>query len=427
MRSVSHTEAIEILDSRGQPTLEVTVVLSDGSRATAGVPAGASTGAYEVAELRDGEPDRYGGRGVLAAVRSVRWQINDRIAGSRAVKVDDLAAIDRTMLELDGTDTLSRLGANAIVGVSIALTKALARAHKIETWELLQRRTGHEARLPVPHFNVVNGGAHARNALAFQEFMIAPVGSPSFAEALRAGAEIYAMLRRMLDAEGISTALGDEGGFAPPLRQPRQILTRLVAAIEACGYRAGRDGIAIALDPAANGFFDGSEYVVDEHHYSSVELIDLYSELVEEFPIWSIEDGMAEDDHGGWREMTAKLPQIQIMGDDLFVSQATRVDQGASEGLGTACLLKPNQVGTLTSVLETVQMCHRVGFAQMASHRSGETSDPFIADFAVGIGCGQVKSGAPARGERVAKYNRLLAIERRTGLPYGLRKSDVHH
>jgi enolase len=427
MRSISHVEAVEVLDSRGQPTLEVTVTLSDGFRATAGVPAGASTGAFEVAELRDGEPDRYGGRGVLAAVGSVHRQINDRIAGTRAVHLDDLAAVDRTMIELDATENLSRLGANAIVGVSIALTKALAKAQEMQPWELLQRRLGHEARLPVPHFNVINGGAHADNDLAFQEFMIAPVGSPSFAEALRAGAEIYTTLRRRLEADGISTALGDEGGFAPPLRQPRKVLTCIVEAIEASGYRAARDGVAIALDPAANGFFDGSGYVVDGIRYSSLELIDLYSELVEEFPIWSIEDGMAEDDRAGWQELTARLRSIQIVGDDLFVSQAARVHQGASDSLGTACLLKPNQVGTVTDVLETVQMCHRVGFAQMASHRSGETCDPFIADFAVGIGCGQLKSGAPARGERVAKYNRLVAIEHRTGLPYGLRESDVRH
>jgi enolase len=427
MRAISHVEAIEVLDSRGQPTLEVTVHLSDGFRGIAGVPAGASTGAHEVAELRDAEPDRYDGRGVLAAVGSVRRQINDRISGMRVIAFEDLEAVDVAMRELDGTENLSRLGANAVVGVSIALTKALAEAREMEPWQLLQHRLGHEARLPVPHFNVINGGAHADNALDFQEFMIAPIGSPSFAEALRAGAEIYARLRRRLASEGSATGLGDEGGFAPPLRQPRQVLTRLVEAIEEAGYRAATNGVAIALDPAANGFGQGaSGYLVDGDHFSSLELIDLYGELARDFPIWSIEDGMAEDDHAGWQEMTAKLRgEVQNVGDDLFVSQASRVHQGASDNLATACLLKPNQVGTVTSALETTQMCHRVGFAQMASHRSGETSDPFIADFAVGIGCGQLKSGAPARGERVAKYNRLVAIEHRAGLPYGLRESDV--
>jgi enolase len=428
MRVISHVEAIEVLDSRGQPTLEVTVSLSDGFRGSSGVPAGASTGAFEVVELRDEEPDRYDGRGVLAAVGSVRRQIHDRIAGMRMVAFEDLEAVDVAMRELDGTEDLSRLGANAVVGVSIALTKALAAAREMEPWQLIQHRLGHDARLPVPHFNVVNGGAHADNALEFQEFMIAPIGSPSFAEALRAGAEIYARLRRRLAAEGSPTGLGDEGGFAPPLRQPRQVLTRLVEAIEEAGYRAAVNGVAIALDPAANGFAGGSQggYIIDGDHVSSLELIDSYDQLAQDFPIWSIEDGMAEDDHAGWQQLTAQLgTAIQVVGDDLFVSQAARVHQGASDSLATACLLKPNQVGTVTAALETVQTCHRVGFAQMASHRSGETSDAFIADFAVGIGCGQLKSGAPARGERVAKYNRLAAIEHRSGLPYGLRESDA--
>lgn len=426
MRSIGHVEAMEVLDSRGQPTLEVTVALSDGVTASAGVPAGASTGAFEMAELRDREPDRYGGRGVLAAVGSVRRQINDRIAGTRFESFDDLVAVDQTMFELDGTKNLSRLGANAVIGVSIALTKALASAQEKQPWELIQHRLGYEPRLPVPHFNVINGGTHADNHLAFQEFMIAPIGSPSFSEALRAGAEIYARLRHRLQQDQMTTGLGDEGGFAPPLRNPRDVLTRIVEAIEAAGYRPGKGGVAIALDPAANGFVDGSEYLIDGHRYSSAGLTDLYSELAGDFPIWSIEDGLAEDDLRGWQEMTAQLgDRVQILGDDVFVSQATRVSQAAIDEVGTACLLKPNQVGSVTAVLETVEMCHRVGFAQMASHRSGETTDTFIADFAVGIGCGQLKSGAPARGERVAKYNRLVAIEHRTGLPYGLRESDA--
>lgn len=428
MPTVVSLEAMEILDSRGQPTLQVEARLSDGVHAVAGVPSGASTGAHEAVELRDDDPDRYGGRGVLAAVGSVRRQINECLRGTSMTGLDDVLAADRAVRDLDGTDNLSRLGANAAVGVSIALTRAVALSRSVPVWGLVAEHVGGEPRLPVPHFNVVNGGAHASNDLAFQEFMIAPIGSPSFAEALRAGAEVYAALRRSLQARGMDTGLGDEGGFAAAFTRAEDVLTVVVEAIEAAGYRAGREGVAIALDPAANGFHSADGYRLDDGTFTSAELVDRYAEMVRDFPIWSIEDGFAEDDTDGWQRLTAALgDQIQVVGDDAFVTDADRVRRAADDRIGNACLIKPNQCGSVELTLDTVLTCRSVGYAQMVSHRSGETPDAFIADLAVGIGCGQMKSGAPARGERLAKYNRLLEIEHASSLPYGLRDADTRH
>jgi enolase len=431
MPEIKSVQAFEILDSRGHPTLQVSVTLSDGVEASAGVPAGASTGQHEAVELRDAEPDRYSGRGVLAAVGSVRRQINDALRGMKMHRLEDVLEADRIIEKIDGTENLSRLGANAAVGVSMALARAVAVSWGVPLWQvLLQEHSRDRARIPVPHFNVVNGGAHAENPLDFQEFMIAPIGSPSFAEALRAGAEIYASLRGLLSSRGMPTGLGDEGGFAVPTDRPEKVLSLIVQAIEAAGYRAGRDGVAIALDPAANGFCTGEnhQYRVAGSVLSSAEMVAWYQELVRAFPIWSIEDGLAEDDTSGWRDMTAALGEtIQVVGDDIFVTDAERVRRAVSERIANACLLKPNQAGNLVRTLETVAACSSVRYGQMASHRSGETVDSFIADFAVGIGCGQLKSGAPARGERLSKYNRLLEIEHHARLPYGLVDSDVRN
>jgi enolase len=429
MPEIAALEALEILASGGQPTLQVEVTLTDGVHAVAGVPAGASTGQHEAVELRDDEPDRYDGRGVLAAVGSVRRQIREALKGRKLTRLEDVLEADRLIEDLDGTENLSRLGANATVGVSMALTRAVAFNWGVPLWQiLLEEKSRDRARIPVPHFNVVNGGAHAENDLDFQEFMIAPVGSPSFAEALRAGAEIYASLRRQLHQRGLSAGLGDEGGFVVPMSRPEAVLSLIVSAIEAAGYRAGRDGVAIALDPAANGFRSSEGYTVAGSSYSSSEMVAWYQELTERFPVWSIEDGLAEDDTHGWQELTARLGEsVQIVGDDIFVTDAARVQQANFDRIANACLLKPNQAGNLRRTLVAVAACTSTRYAQMASHRSGETTDTFIADLAVGIGCGQIKCGAPARGERLAKYNRLLEIEHHTRLPYGLRDADVRH
>jgi enolase len=427
MPEIAALEALEILDSRGQPTLQVEVTLTDGVHAVAGVPAGASTGQNEAAELRDDEPDRYDGRGVLAAVGSVRRQIKDLLKGRKLNRLEDVLEADRLVEELDGTDNLARLGANATVGVSMALARAVAATWGMPLWQvLLEEQSRDRARIPVPHFNVVNGGAHAENDLDFQEFMIAPVGSPSFAEALRAGAEVYTSLRRQLHERGMPTGLGDEGGFAVQMDRVEDVLTLIVTAIETAGYRAGHDGVAIALDPAANGFRTSEGYTVAGENYTSGEMVSWYEALARRFPVWSIEDGLAEDDGAGWQELTTRLGEsVQIVGDDIFVTDAARVQQAVIDRIANACLLKPNQAGNLRRTLDAVAACNSVGYAQMVSHRSGETTDSFVADLAVGIGCGQIKCGAPARGERLAKYNRLLEIEHHSRLPYGLRDADV--
>ena len=419
---VSEVSALEILDSRGHPALQVAVTFSDGSRGLAGVPSGASTGRREAAERRDGDPSRYGGLGVLAATESVRGEITALL---RAENWPDLEQLDDALITLDGTPDKSRLGANAITGVSMACARAFAARSGQPLWDWL---TPHAVtpRLPVPHFNVINGGAHAPNRLDFQEFMIAPLGAPSFPEAMRAGAEVYSALRRLLADSGHSTGLGDEGGFAPEVSEPEEVLRLLTLAIDMAGYMVGRDGVAIALDPAANGFReDGGRYRVGDQKLTSDELIERYADIVTRFPVWSIEDGLAEDDQTGWQRLTERLgPTVQLVGDDIFVTNPVIITDAVADGIGNAALIKVNQIGTVTETLRAINVCRMARYAQMISHRSGETTDTFIADLAVGAGCGQIKTGAPARGERVAKYNRLTEIAAaRPGLPYGLEKT----
>jgi enolase len=413
---LNRLSAIEILDSRARPTLQVTVALADGTVATAGVPSGASTGTREAVERRDGDPDRYGGQGVTGAVAAVNGELSDALVDRDWA---DLPAVDGAMIELDGTDTKSRLGANAIVGVSMAVARAMAQADREPLHRWLQP-DGVAPRLPVPHFNVVNGGAHAHNALDFQEFMLAPIGAPDFHEAVRAGTETYAALRRLLDDAGMTTGLGDEGGFAPELTHPREVLDVLVEAIRRAGYEPGAGGIAIALDPAASEFLRDGRYEVAGERLTTSDMVELYAELVDEYPIWSIEDGLAEDDWDGWRELTVRLgDRVQLVGDDIFVTNPAIITRAIDEQIGNAALIKLNQIGTVTETLEAMRICRDADYAQMVSHRSGETPDDFIADLTVATGCGQLKSGAPARGERVAKYNRLLTIHHETALPYG--------
>jgi enolase len=411
-------DALEILDSRGQPTLQV--MLDTGAGVVgASVPAGASTGSREAVEQRDGDRARYAGRGVRHALSNVTGPLRELLL-SRPWR--DLAELDEALRACDGSPDKSQLGANAIVGVSMAAARAFAAEAGVPLY--LYLAGGRQIRLPVPHFNVVNGGAHATNALQFQEFMLAPVGAPDIAEAVRAGAEIYAALRSRLAAQGHQTGLGDEGGFAPDIGNPVEVCALLVAAVDDAGYSAGPDGVMLALDPAANGFRDaaGRYRLTADLSLTSQELVDYYAELVDRFPIWSVEDGHAEDDDEGWRAMTDRLGQrVQLVGDDLFVTDAAMIDAGADRKIANAALVKVNQIGTVTETLAALETCRRRGYAAMVSHRSGETLDTFISDLAVGAGCGQLKSGAPARGERVAKYNRLLAIwAANPSAPYGL-------
>jgi len=421
---IQRVQGREQLDSRGRPTLAVTVTLDEGTSAHAGVPSGASTGSAEAVELRDGDPHRYGGAGVQNAIANLTGPIAEAITGREFTGLQDM---DLTLRELDGTHTLSRLGGNAIVGVSMAAARAQAQAAGLPLWQALTG-DGVEPRLPVPHFNVVNGGAHAANDLDFQEFMIAPLGVPSLPEAIRAGAEVYAALKGLLHSCGLATGLGDEGGFAPDLAQPEQVLTLLVKAIEDAGYEPGRGGVAIALDPAANGFYVEGRYRVAGRDLSSAELVALYAELIDQFPIWSIEDGLAENDRDGWTHLTHTLGhQVQLVGDDIFVTDPSKIDDAARYGIANAALIKLNQIGTVSHTLAALEVCRHRGYAAMISHRSGETTDTFIADLAVGSGCGQLKSGAPARGERVAKYNRLLDIAAdQPELPFGIADRSGH-
>lgn len=415
---IRRIDAIEQLDSRGRPTLSVTAELTDGTLAQAGVPSGASTGRAEAVEIRDGDPSRYGGAGVLTAIANVTGPIADAVTGQ---DFTDLAAMDLALRELDGTHTLTRLGGNAVVGVSMAVARAQADSAGRPLWQALNP-DGVAPRLPVPHFNVINGGAHAANDLDFQEFMIAPLGVASLPDAVRAGAEVYAALKALLAARGLSTGLGDEGGFAPDLAQPEQVLTLLVKAITDAGYQPGPEGVAIALDPAANGFFHDGSYLVAGQTLSSEQLIDRYAQLIDQFPIWSIEDGLAEEDTDGWHQLTRTLGhRVQLVGDDIFVTDPAKIDDGARYGIANSALIKVNQIGTVSHTLAALEVCRHRHYTAMISHRSGETSDSFIADLAVGSGCGQIKSGAPARGERVAKYNRLLEIAATNpDLPFGL-------
>ena len=416
---ISELHAREILDSRGRPTIEVAMTLGDGAVGVAGVPSGASTGSREAVELRDGDMARYGGAGVQRAVMKVEGEISDALVGTT---VDSLAAVDDTLIRLDGTPNKTRVGANSTTGVSMAAARAMAASDgtPLYRWLFID---GAVRRLPVPHFNVINGGAHAQNALDFQEFMLAPLGAPSFREALRAGSEIYASLRAALHGAGMSTGLGDEGGFAPELSTPEEALTLLVDAIGAAGYEPGRDGVAIALDPAASEFRTAAgTYTVAGATLNSEQLVERYGEMVEQYPIWSIEDGLAEEDWDGWRVLTDRLgDRVQIVGDDLLVTNPELIDEAIRRRVANAVLIKVNQIGTVSETLDAIERGRAGGYAQMVSHRSGETPDSFIADLAVACGCGQIKSGAPARGERVAKYNRLAAIEIELPEPvYGL-------
>jgi enolase len=338
----------------------------------------------------------------------------------RGHKFVDLAELDQALIHLDGTLNKRRLGANAIVGVSMAIARAISLQDGTPLWASLAPQ-GVTPRMPVPHFNVINGGAHAANALEFQEFMLAPLGARSVAEAVRAGAEIYAALRGELTRQHLSVGLGDEGGFAPEVSTPEAVLQLLVDAIEDAGYRPGREGVAIAMDPAANSFYRDGHYHLDGNSLTSDEMIERYAELITRFPIWSLEDGLAEDDRAGWQRLTARLgDRVQLVGDDILVTNPTIIAEAIDHKVGNAALIKPNQIGTVTETLEAMRICREASWPQMVSHRSGETDDSFIADLAVASGCGQIKSGAPARGERVAKYNRLIEIEASARLPYGL-------
>jgi enolase len=419
MATVTSVRAVEILDSRSRPTLAVTLSLSDGTTARAGVPSGASTGSREAVELRDGDRGRYGGMGALKAVANVNGEIADALIGK---ELADVAACDRLLIDLDGTDNKSRIGSNAIVGVSMAFARALATSSGVELWQSLTP-SGVSPRLPVPHFNVVNGGVHAPNKLDFQEFMLAPLGAPTLAEAVRAGSEIYGKLKKLLADKGFATGLGDEGGFAPEIDVPEDVLAMLVEAIEDAGYRAGRDGVAVAIDPAASEFYRDGRYHVAGEALSSDDMIARFERIVSDFPVWSIEDGLAEADWDGWARLNERLGErVQVMGDDILVTNPAIIREGVAKRIGNSALIKVNQIGTVTETLEAMRLCREAGWTQMVSHRSGETEDSFIADLVVAGGCGQLKTGAPARGERVAKYNRLIEIEAAAQLPYGLAK-----
>ncbi|MDP2410555.1 MAG: phosphopyruvate hydratase [Pseudolabrys sp.] len=402
----------EILDSRGNPTVEVDVLLEDGSQGRAAVPSGASTGAHEAVELRDGDKARYGGKGVLKAVDAVNGEIYDALGGMDA---EAQALIDETMIELDGTPNKGRLGANAILGVSLAVAKAAANAVDLPLYRYVG---GTAARLlPVPMMNIINGGVHADNPIDFQEFMVMPVGAPSFSEALRAGVEIFHTLKVELKKAGHNTNVGDEGGFAPNLKSAEAALDFLIQGIEKAGYKPGGD-VMIALDPAASEFFKNGAYVYagEGKTRSPQQQAEYLAELVAAYPIVSIEDGMAEDDFEGWKIQTDLIgSKCQLVGDDLFVTNVERLGSGIKDGLGNSILIKVNQIGTLTETLAAVEMAHKAGYTAVMSHRSGETEDSTIADLAVATNCGQIKTGALARADRTAKYNQLLRIEQELG------------
>jgi enolase len=410
---VATIEAIvarEILDSRGNPTVEVEVALDDGATARAAVPSGASTGAFEANELRDGDPKRYQGKGVEKAVANVTERIAEEIIGYDA---SDQRLIDQTMLDLDGTPEKSALGANAILGVSLAVAKAAANSAGLPLFRYLGGPNAHV--LPVPMLNILNGGAHADSNVDIQEFMIAPIGAPTFREALRYGAEVYHALKSVLKKKGLATGLGDEGGFAPSLPSNAAALDLIGEAVEAAGYTLG-DDVVLALDVAATEFFSDGSYTFEGAATSSADLIGYYTGLVDRYPIVSIEDPLAEDDWAGWSALTTALGErIQIVGDDLFVTNPERIARGIAEQAANAVLIKVNQIGSLTETFDAMDLAHRSGLRCMMSHRSGETEDTTIADLAVAAGTGQLKTGAPARSERVAKYNQLLRIEEELG------------
>jgi len=417
--TIDAVHGARILDSRGYPTVRVTIELDDGSTVTGDAPAGASTGAHEARELRDGAT-AFGGRDVTQALHLIDTDIAGFLTGRSWVAIGQ---VDAALAELDGTSGYSRLGANSVVATSIAASRAFAHAADLPLWRWIADVTGSTPRMPVPHFNVLNGGAHAANKLDFQEFMIAPVAATSMADAVRIGADVYHALAALVRDRFGSLGLGDEGGFAPSIAAPEEALDLLVTAIRTAGHEPGIDQVAIALDPAANEFSlgDGFYRMLDDS-LDRDGLIDYYRRLVDTYPIRSIEDGFAEDDHDGFRQLQAALgDRIQTVGDDLYVTDPQRIREGSEQQLTNAALIKPNQIGTVSQTLGAIATASTLGMASMISHRSGETTDTFIADLVVGTGTGQIKAGAPARGERVAKYNRLTEIENTAAqLPYGL-------
>lgn len=405
--------ALEILDSRGNPTVRVKVQLDSGLVASASVPSGASTGKNEALELRDGDKRRYGGKGVLKAVANIRDKIAPRLIGE---EVTDQSKIDRIMIELDGTSTKSHLGANAILGVSMGVAKAAAMSEGLPLYTYLGGKKA--ARIPVPMMNILNGGKHADNSVDFQEFMVMPIGAPTFAEALRYGAETFHVLKKILSRKGYITSVGDEGGFAPSLGSNDEACEVIQEAIQAAGYTPGKD-IALALDPAASSFFEDGAYNLaksGQGKKTSAEMTLFYKQWIEKYPIVSLEDGLAENDWDGFREHTAVLgDKIQIVGDDNYVTNTKFIARGIQEKTTNAALIKLNQIGTVTETIEAIEMCRKANWGYVISHRSGETEDTFLADFAVAMGGGQIKTGSACRSERVAKYNRLLEIEAELG------------
>ncbi len=410
MALIEAVGAREILDSRGNPTVEVEVLLDDGIVQRAAVPSGASTGAFEAYELRDGDKSRYGGKGVLKAVDAVIDELGPALEG---IEASEQRIVDEIMIDTDGTENKSRVGANAILGVSLAVAKAAADSADLPLFRYLGGPNAHV--LPVPLFNVINGGSHADNGIDMQEFFLAPIGAETFSEALRWGTETYHVLKGELLKAGYATGLGDEGGFAPDLPSNREGLDFLITAIEKAGFKPGTD-IALGMDVAATEFFRDGAYVFEGKNWTAEQLTDYYVELANAYPIITIEDALAEDDWDAWKHLTEKLgSKIQLVGDDLFVTNPTRLADGIKRGVANSLLVKVNQIGTLSETLDAVDMAHRAGYTTMFSHRSGETEDTTIADLAVATGSGQIKSGAPARSERVAKYNQLLRIEEELG------------
>ena len=412
MTEIIDIQGREILDSRGTPTVEVDVTLEDGSFGRAAVPSGASTGVHEAVELRDGDKERFGGKGVLNAVNAVNTEIYDALIGLDA---EEQIALDRTMIDLDGTENKGRLGANAILGVSLAVAKAAAETTALPLYRYIGGTLAHV--LPVPMMNILNGGKHADNPIDIQEFMIMPVGASSCSEAIRMGAEVFQALKSNLKKAGMNTNVGDEGGFAPAIGSAKEALDFIVKSIETAGYKPG-DDVVIALDAASSELYEDGKYNLkgEGKVLTSAELVEYYEDLVNNYPIMSLEDGMAEDDWEGWDMLTKKLGgRIQLVGDDLFVTNTKRLAMGIERGVANSILIKVNQIGSLTETLEAVDMAHRAGYTAVLSHRSGETEDATIADIAVATGCGQIKTGSLSRSDRLAKYNQLIRIEEELG------------
>jgi enolase len=404
MPEIVHVNAREILDSRGNPTVECEIETASGAIGRAAVPSGASTGEHEALELRDKDKKRYLGKGVRTAVANINDKLGPAVSGLSCL---DQTAVDQRLLELDGTPNKTKLGANAILGVSMAAARAGAEVVGLPLWRYLG---GVNARvLPTPMMNIVNGGTHADNGLEIQEFMIVPLGLPSFAEALRCGAEVFHNLKAILKQEGLTVAVGDEGGFAPRLGTNEQAIQRIITAIEAAGYKPG-EHVGIALDCAASAFYQDGQYTFDQKPRTAAELVDIYADFCHKYPLVSIEDGLAEDDWDGWKLLTDKLGRIQLVGDDLFVTNKERLLRGIQQGVANSILIKLNQIGSLTETLETIRVATNANYSSVISHRSGETEDAFIADLAVGTNAGQIKTGSLSRSDRIAKYNQLLRI-----------------